>query len=572
MLRNWVINALKSRSSRQQTAVVHRKRTRKLAFDRLELRAMLAANVVGDFNGDGADDLAIGVLESTGGAVNVIYGTEAGLASLGNQLWTQNSSGILDASESGDRFGAALAVGDFDNDGFDDLAVGVPSESVGGIDLAGAVNVIYGSATGLQSAGNQFWNQNSSGILDQAATAEFEDGEHFGSALAAADFNHDGVDDLAIGVPDEGSQTPYGGVVHVIYGSNDVGLTSANNQLWSQNSSGILDVSEIEDFFGSALASGDFDGDGRDDLAIGVPGESFGEVDAFEAGAVNIIYGTDSGLSSARNQFFHQNSPGVQDVAEEADYFGWSLAAGNFNGDALDDLAIGVIWEDIGDAIDAGAVNVLYGGDRTFELGAAGATVFGLTAAGNQFWNQDSSGIQDVAESNQIPGSFSFGDSFGSAVAAGDLNGDSIDDLAVGAPGESTDSILGFGVAHIILGSFSGLTSAGNQLWSQNTSGIIDESERADIFGSAICIGDFNGDGQKDLGVAAAGETVGGVSLAGAVHIIYGSVSGLTTSGNQLWHQNSSGILEQAEENELFGTALPGSSNLANFVFGLAPV
>lgn len=567
MISNLLNNALKSRSSRRQAAKIHRARVRKLTFDQLEMRAMLAANVVGDFNGDGADDLAIGVNETTGGAVNVIYGTGNGLASTGNQLWTQNSSGILDESEGDDRFGGALAVGDFNNDSFDDLAVGVPGESVAGNDFAGSVNVIYGSPNGLQSAGNQFWNQNSSGILDQIDGSGFG-GEHFGSALATGDFNHDGVDDLAIGAPDESSQTPFGGVVHVIYGVTAVGLTSANNQLWSQDSSGILDASEPEDFFGTALASGDFDGDGRDDLAIGAAGETVGAI-GFEAGAVNIIYATDTGLSSARNQFFHQDSSGVQDAAEDTDYFGSSLAAGNFNGDAYDDLAIGIQWEDIGDVTDAGAVSVLYGGDRSFELGAAGATEFGLTAAGNQFWNQNSSGIADVAESNQIPESFAFGDSFGAVVAAGDLNGDSIDDLTVGVPGESTESVLGFGVAQIIFGSVAGLTSAQNQLWSQNSIGVLDAAEQADIFGSAICIGDFNGDGRKDLSVAAAGESLTGVSLAGAVHVIYGSDTGLTTVGNQLWHQNSSGILDEAEENELFGSALPGSNNLPTFVFAL---
>ena len=139
------------------------------------------AAVKGDFNGDGFSDLAIGVSdESVGsahgaGAVNVIYGSASGLTASGNQLWTQDSPGIQGLAEAGDHFGSALATGDFNNDGFADLAVGVPGEDVGSAQDAGAVNVIYGSASGLASAGNQLWDQNSSGSQDPA-----EAGDGFG--------------------------------------------------------------------------------------------------------------------------------------------------------------------------------------------------------------------------------------------------------------------------------------------------------------------------------------------------------------------------------------------------------
>src|SRR5829696_5923286 len=92
-----------------------------------------------DFNGDGFDDLAIGVpAEGVGGAilagaVNVLYGGADGLAGT-NQLLTQA------IPEPGDLFGLAVAKGDFNADGFTDLAVGAPSEDVGAAGLAGAVN------------------------------------------------------------------------------------------------------------------------------------------------------------------------------------------------------------------------------------------------------------------------------------------------------------------------------------------------------------------------------------------------------------------------------------------------
>ena len=91
--------------------------------------------------------------------------------------------------------------GDFNSDGYDDLAIGVPQEDIGSITDAGGVNVIYGSSSGLIASfsgtaqrADQFWSQNSADVLD---SSEVEDG--FGSSLASGDFNGDGIDDLAIG-------------------------------------------------------------------------------------------------------------------------------------------------------------------------------------------------------------------------------------------------------------------------------------------------------------------------------------------------------------------------------------
>jgi len=200
-----------------------------------------------------------------------------------------------------------------------DLAIGIPFENVGSLVNAGAVSVIYGTATGLASAGNQFWHQNSSGIANSAT-----EGDQFGNALAAANFGKTAQADLAIAVPGEtiGSGSDGAGAVHVLYGTL-TGL-SAGSQFWTQNSAGILDTSELLDQFGSALSAGNFGRSGEADLAVGVPGESIGGLGA--AGAVNVIYGTASGLASTGNQFWHQNSTGSPDSAEEGDRFGSSLA------------------------------------------------------------------------------------------------------------------------------------------------------------------------------------------------------------------------------------------------------
>ena len=223
---------------------------------------------------------------------------------------------------------------DFDGDGFDDLAVGVPTENVGPVKLAGAVNVIYGSPGGLAASGNQLWTRSSPGILGAVGAHD-----RFGASLTAGDFNGDGYDDLAIGAPLDDLESGDAGAVNVIYGSAG-GLIRRGNQLWHQDSPGIAGGGYSSDGFGESLAAGDLDGDGRDDLAVGVGRGRAGSTN--DAGAVNVIYGSAGGLSTGGNQLWHQDSSGIAGVAEYKDCFGCSLSIGDFNGDHHDDLGVGV--------------------------------------------------------------------------------------------------------------------------------------------------------------------------------------------------------------------------------------
>ena len=133
--------------------------------------------------------------------MNVLYGSAGGLQATApdDQFWNQDSPSVLDMAEPGDQFGHSVRSGDYNGDGFADLSIGARFEAL--TDLGeGAVNVLYGSASGVQAASpnDQFWNQDSPGVLD---TAEVSDG--FGSSLGGGDFNNDGSDDLAIGVVGE---------------------------------------------------------------------------------------------------------------------------------------------------------------------------------------------------------------------------------------------------------------------------------------------------------------------------------------------------------------------------------
>jgi hypothetical protein len=155
-----------------------------------------------------------------------------------NQVWSQDSAGILGVAGSGDTFGYSLSAARFNPGAFSDLAIGVPLEDLAGAANAGAVNVIYGP---LGGGGNQFWTQDSAGILAVANA-----GDQFGLSLAVGDFNGNGLHDLAVGVPYEDLGAVNQGAVNVLYGT----LSAAGNQFWSEDSAGIVGVGEPNDSFG----------------------------------------------------------------------------------------------------------------------------------------------------------------------------------------------------------------------------------------------------------------------------------------------------------------------------------
>jgi VCBS repeat protein/FG-GAP repeat protein len=411
-----------------------------------------------DFNGDGRSDLAIGMplrdvgQASNAGAILVLYASNRGVSLARGQIWTQDSSGIPDSAESEEAWGSGTAPGDFNGDGFADLAVvsthdlgvtvmfGSPAglqgpgaqflyESVdqdrglvagnfdgdgfadlAWISLSGSLYVRHGSASGLKTSG-QVWTPDSPDLCDEG---------EWGDSLASADFDGDGFDDLAVGDP---SQTVQGnqvaGQIQVMYGSTD-GLGAARNQCWNQATPGILDDPRLGDFLGWDVAGADFNGDGFGDLAAGASGER----------KVNVIYGSSVGLTESGNQLLEGYSA--------------PLCAGDFDADGSDDLVMGE--PDYTDMATAqGRVLVVYGSPT------------GLVKDTVQQWDQGTRFIPNDPES---------GDFFGGAVTAGNYGNGLGEDLAIGVPFEDSGSELhqlDTGALHVIYGSSDGLVTLGNQ-------------------------------------------------------------------------------------------------------------
>ena len=484
-----------------------------------------------DFNGDGHADLFAGaVFDVVGGndfagAANVIYGRRGGITPRGNQWWHQNRPGVKGAAASGDEFAWSIAGGDFDGDGRDDLAVGIYGETVNGVDGAGAVQVFYGSPRGLRAKGNQLWHQDRPGIAEKA-----EPSDHFGMRVAAGDLDGDGRDELLVGVPYEQVNGMVGaGAVHVIRGGPN-GLRSQGDQLWHQGRPGVNGDPGGNDFFGFELAVGDFGKGPGLDLAVGAPGEDTAGQNA--SGAVHLLYSGPDGLRPRGDRVFSLASPNVPGDPMLGDFFGMTMAAGNFGKGGRDDLAIGVIAADVGGANGAGVVVVLHGSGG------------GLRTQGVQVWHQDRPGIADAAET---------GDQFGWMLAAGDMGKSGHDDLAIGVPFEVLSGFGAAGAVHVVFGSKGGLRARGDQYWHQDRGGVKETVEASDFFGMYLMSGDFGRGPKMDLAISAPGETLNGINFAGAVHVLYSKRNGPAKRGNQLWHQDRPRIKGAVSLGDHFG-------------------
>lgn len=481
---------------------------------------------IGDWNGDGYADLAIGDPDADqngvdSGYVEVHLGRSTGFT--GTPFRTITAS-------SGSRCGAGLGpAGDVNGDGLADFVVGEPGFNVSGVGRAGRVSVYQGDPRTTPP------DPLEAAVRIEGAVV----GDQFGaSSMTAGDVDRDGFSDLLVGAPYwDGSVTDQG---HVYYyrGSSDT-LASSANWLYIPTQAGAS--------LGFVLApAGDVNSDGFSDLVVGAP---FYDTGVADAGCAFVFYGGAAGLPA---------SPSWQACADQASSgFGRSVAGvGDVDDDGYDDVAVGAPDYDTQSLTSNGAAFVWKGSGSGLGVSGtpANASFTFRGASTNQRLGQavgstdgNGDGYSDLAIGSDGQAELHYGGSTGpdaasgwsrsagstfgrSLAGAGDVNGDGYGDLVVGersyAHGET-----GEGAAYLYVGSAAGLGTTPYRLWESN--------QASANFGSAVgSAGDVNGDGYADVFVAADlwDDTLGADQ--GRVSVYYGSASGPASTPNRVYLGN----------------------------------
>jgi len=440
----------------------------------------------------------------------------------------------INGEAASDRSGYSLsAAGDVNGDGTDDLIIGAYGADFGGPG-AGRSYVVFGSINGFPSPLELSALNGSNGFVLDGEGALQSSGR---GVSGAGDINGDGIDDLLIGAPDAGPNGPSSGRGYVVFGSDEEFPSPFDLSTLDGLNGFTLDGAVYGDFTGRTLAAaGDVNGDGFDDLIIGASGA---DINGTNTGRSHVVFGSDQGFPSNLDLSTLNGTNGFALNGELAGtQFGWPVSgAGDINDDGFDDLAIGAFFADFnGDA--SGRAYVVFGTDEIVSTPFEVSTLNGS----NGF-------VVDGEAMDAVLGR--------SLAAAGDVNGDGIDDLFIGARGALANGSRP-GRGYVIFGSTAGFASAFDLSTLDGLNGFVlngrDPFERTGT--SVDGGGDINGDGIADLIIGATFADPNGAN-AGRAYVVFGSNDGFAAEIDLAELNGGIGFaLNGAEEGDQAGRAV----------------
>jgi len=372
---------------------------------------------IGDLNGDGVPDMVAGVLlDDTGGpdrgAVYVLFMNTDGTVSSSVKIASGTNGGPTLAD--GDYFGSSAAgIGDLNGDGVPDMVVGATGDDTGGTNR-GTVYVLFMNTDGTVSSYVKIASDTNGGPT-------LADDDRFGISTAGiGDLNGDGVPDMVVGAHWDDTGGSYRGAVYVLFMNTD-GTVSSHVKIASDTNGG--PTLADGDYFGSSAAGiGDLNGDGVPDMVVGAYGDDTG---GSGRGAAYVLFMNTDGTVSSHVKIASGTNGGP--TLANGDYFGYSAAGiGDLNGDGVPDMVVGAAYDDTGGS-DRGAVYVLFmntDGTVSSHVKIASGTNGGPTLANYDYFGYSTAGI-------------------------GDLNGDGVPDMVVGAYGDDTGG-SGRGAAYVL--------------------------------------------------------------------------------------------------------------------------
>ncbi|MFF5306067.1 VCBS repeat-containing protein [Streptomyces sp. NPDC013161] len=425
--------------------------------------------------------------------------------------------------------------GDFNGDGYRDAVLPAPGATVAGKEEAGAVVVLYGSASGLSATRRKTITQNTPGVPSSS-----EAWDMFGSATATADLNRDGYADLVVSAPyEDTADGTDAGLVTVLWGSRN-GLTTATDlpsPVRTSSEEFGLDLAAVSTgggartqvMVGALDASAAFTGPfsrtgtygGRTSLQ-GTPSVASVAIGDFDGNAVPDEALTTVGMSGLSGGEVYVYPPYTKPLQQGN---GFISATGDVNGDGYADLVVGDPWEP-----EVAGVDGALGGRVLVYYGSA-------TGIAN-----DAKPLQLTQNTAGVPGTSEKNDAFGGALTVADLNRDGLADIVVGTPFEGVAGKNRAGEVTVIPGRRTGALGAGAYSFSQFTAGVGGGNETDDFFGTTVSVGDVNKDGKPELFVSAAQENVGN----GAVWVFPGGANGPTAKGSRVFTAASVNLTQRS--------------------------
>lgn len=390
----------------------------------------------GDLNGDGFGDIIVGAgradpnAKTDAGSAYVIYGQAAFTAPTIAVSGLDGSNGVtIIGIDAGDLAGTAVGGGgDFNGDGLDDLLIGAPAANGG----QGESYVIFGNNTfGLPPTGDPSTITGAGGNFAGVILAGGSAPSSGGTALDfIGDINGDGFDDVIFGAPDtEANGLGSSGSSYVVFGSNSFsGASILPGDLNGTNGFRIDGVNPFDDTGFSVASAGDFNADGIADMIIGAPGSATGKA--------YVVFGRSTPYASVLDLTTLPANQGFVITGLSAfDLFGESVAsAGDVNGDGYDDIIVG-----------ARAVTTPGG-----NLSGESYVIFGKASG---FGTTFDPVMLDGTNGFRIQGAAASDRSGKSVASAGDINGDGLDDLVIGANQAGGGGVRG--AAYVVLGQLS---------------------------------------------------------------------------------------------------------------------